>query len=134
MDETTSIGKPVRINGVLMCEAYFESLAASDPPALHALLEHPEMPPHLLTYAAEIAGQDCPAAVPVLLRLLKYPAAVVREGVLAGLFDHAQNPEVVAALEAMYPGESSDAVSASINVLLSRAQEIQRQILPPCCR
>lgn len=71
------------------CEAWFESLAQSDPRTLIALLESGTLEPHLLTFAAEIAGDVPPALyhklVSVLTALLDHPIAPVREGALYGL-------------------------------------------------
>lgn len=42
------------------------------------------LPPHLLTFEAEDAGED-PNSLPELLTLLQHPHAIVREGALYGL-------------------------------------------------
>lgn len=71
-------------------EALFERLAVEDPGLLLTYLESGDIPPHSLTYAAEIAGNKLPTDVVVgpLLRLLKHESAVVREGALRGLRLH----------------------------------------------
>lgn len=70
-------------------EELFHDLARNDPAELVALLSSGTLPPHLLTFAAEIAG-DCPprfypAVRSVLLGLLGHPSSTVREGVVYGL-------------------------------------------------
>ncbi len=70
------------------CEGEFEHLSVHDGPALIRLLTPDELPPHLLTYAAEWAG-DIPVATPglveALLALLGHPDPGVREGAVYGL-------------------------------------------------
>ena len=60
-----------------------------EPAALIALLTDASTPLHILTFAAEHAG-DCPAdyhpqVERILLKLQKHPAKVVREGAIYGL-------------------------------------------------
>lgn len=71
------------------CEAWFEALVREDPQRLIELLEGNELEPHLLTFAAEIAG-DAPVFLyphvqRALRSLLQHPSATVREGALYGL-------------------------------------------------
>ncbi len=71
-------------------EALFARLATDDPARLVVMLTSGELSPGLLTYAAEIAGQQLPSAmvVPALLTLLRHEKAVVREGAIYGLSGH----------------------------------------------
>lgn len=75
---------------VVYCEALFERLAHHDPPSLMVLLTGDRLPPHLLTYAAEVAGRiEAHAATEHLLGLLDHPSPMVREGAIYGLGDDA---------------------------------------------
>lgn len=64
-------------------------LAKHYPAGLIQLLENDELPDHLLTFAAEAAGDVSPSWYPqasrVLTRLLRHPRAYVREGAVYGL-------------------------------------------------
>lgn len=67
----------------------FHDLVRDDPGELVALLSSGTLPPHLLTFAAEISG-DCPprfypAVQSALLSLLDHSSSTVREGVVYGL-------------------------------------------------
>ena len=90
--EPWSTSKRVASNEVAWdgpCEALFNHLVERDPVKLIALLETGALEPHLLTFAAEIAG-DAPIAlypklVSALTALLEHPKPPVREGALYGL-------------------------------------------------
>ena len=77
------------ILGEESCESRFRYLVEHEPKVLVDLLERGTLEPHLLTFAAEIAG-DVPAAlyprlISALTALIEHPKAPVREGALYGL-------------------------------------------------
>lgn len=109
-------------------EELFHDLARNDPGELVALLSSGSLPPHLLTFAAEIAG-DCPprfypAVRAVLLGLLDHPSSTVREGAVYGLSKllHAL-PALrgVLAARAEDAGETSPGVRAAARGVLGLA-------------
>ena len=66
-------------------------MEAIDPMQLLALIAARQMPPFILTFAAEIVGRRCDDSAAVraaLLPLLDYPSSVVREGAIYGLARH----------------------------------------------
>jgi hypothetical protein len=70
-------------------EAWLESLITANPDALVHLLDGDALEPHLLTFAAEFAG-NLPAAydarvIHALTEVLRHPSAPVREGAVYGL-------------------------------------------------
>ena len=99
-------------------EALFEYLVTEDPDKALRLIESGEVRPGVLTYAAEIAGRELPAdvVVPVLLRLLKHPAPVVREGAVYGLREH-DEPRVLGALQALQKDKSPAVRSAAAGAI-----------------
>ena len=98
------------------CEDLFARLASSDPDRLLRFLDPAsDLADHLLTYAAEIAGTELPAArvVPALLRLLSHPSAVVREGAIYGLDHHLGEPDVPRAVIGLADTDPSAGVRAA---------------------
>ena len=67
---------------------------------------------HLLTFAAEIAGDTLPsdAVKAPLVALLSHPNRVVREGAIYGLARHADDPAVREQLVAMSLDDESPGV------------------------
>ncbi len=70
-------------------EGYFSYLVVHDPAALLSLLEGGALESHLLTFAAEIAGDAPlglhPGLISLMQTLLQHPDAPVREGAVYGL-------------------------------------------------
>jgi hypothetical protein len=97
------------------CEELFERLASEDPPRLVAMIASGELPPHLLTFAVEVAGRELAGdlAIPALLATLESPSAVVREGTVIGLAHHAADDRVVAALTRLADADPSPAVRSA---------------------
>lgn len=77
-----------------------EVMASEAPDDLLLLIKDGSLPPHLLSFAAEYAGQSLPAVkiVPVLMALLKHEFPTVREAAMYGLSRH-PTPETIAALK-----------------------------------
>jgi hypothetical protein len=96
-------------------EELFERLASENPPRLVAMIASGELPPHLLTFAVEVAGRDLAGdlAIPLLLATLESPSAVVREGTVIGLAHHAGDGSVVAALKRLADADPSPAVRSA---------------------
>ncbi len=72
------------------CENYFKELSANDPQRLIDIIKLKDMPPHLLTYAAEYIGwiSDPKYQSEIILTLsdlLNHESKVVREGAMIGL-------------------------------------------------
>jgi hypothetical protein len=106
-------------------EQLFERLASTDPARLLQFLAPDALPPHLLTYAAEIAGRELAVelVVPPLLHLLRHKAPVVREGAIHGLAHHADDPRVLKALaEAALRDPSSAVQTVAASVLEAHAR------------
>lgn len=96
-----------------LCESTFEWLAVEDPGTLIAMLK-PPMSPHLLTYAAEIAGKiPGDAAIDPLLRLLDHDSALVREGAVYGLCHHTESSRVLSRLKLLAESDLSPGVRAA---------------------
>ncbi|TKC97114.1 HEAT repeat domain-containing protein [Polyangium fumosum] len=96
------------------CEAAFDYLAQRWPEQLITLMEHGNLEPADLTFAAEIAGRTVEGSSirRVLLKLLEHPKAVVREGAIYGLGAHLDEP-VRAALRRLALYDPSNAVRAA---------------------
>lgn len=91
----------------------FERLAREDPAQLINLLVGPApLAPHLLTYAAEIAGRSIAGelVVDALLALLRNENAFVREGAVLGLAAHVGEERVVSRLNEVQDADPSPGV------------------------
>lgn len=100
----------------------FQRLADESPRDLLPLLADGALPPHLLTYAAEIAGCALPGGevVPPLLRLLDHASPVVREGAIYGLADHATRADVNSRLADLARSDASPGVRAAAADMVER--------------
>ena len=76
-----------------ICEAMFEYLSSRFPKELLKLVSSTVLPPPALTFAAEIAGRtlSSEAVRAVLVPLLNHENALVREGAIYGLREHADD-------------------------------------------
>ena len=107
-------------------ESLFERLAERNPLGLVRLLEPGRLPPHLLTYAAEIAGRSLRTelvAAP-LLRLLGASAPVVREGAIYGLSSHDGDPRVIARLTELARVDASPGVRMAAGGVVEASKEV----------
>ena len=98
-----------------LCQALFHELAATAPHELAQLGRHGEIREARLTYAAEILGsdvQDGAIVIPALLRALKHPSHIVREGAVLGLSYHVTD-RVRVALERVAQEDPSPGVRAA---------------------
>jgi len=86
------------------CDPHVGLHFASAASLLVAATAHPR-----LTYVLELAGNRLAGdtIVPVLIRALDHPSAVVREGAIAGLTKHASREDVRAAVRALLARETS---------------------------
>lgn len=77
-----------------------ELMASERPDELLRLIVGGELPPHLLSFAAESAGRHLPTdkIAPVLIGLLTHDFPTVREAAMYGLSSH-RTPDTVAALQ-----------------------------------
>ena len=109
-------------------ESLFERLAGHNPLGLVRLLEPGKLPPHLLTYAAEIAGRSLRAELVVapLLRLLDASAQVVREGAIYGLSSHDGDPRVIARLTELARIDPSPGVRMAAGGVVEDSNEVER--------
>jgi hypothetical protein len=115
----------------VLCEDLFERLAVEDPERLVGLLAPGKLPPHLLTYAAEIAGKlAAEKVVPPLLVLLENESAVVREGALCGLQTHMDNNKVWSKVVDMWKKDPSEGVRSAARGVL----EWREAPLPEGCK
>lgn len=91
----------------------FRELARARPAELVALLST-DLPPHQLTFAAEIAGTEIKdeSVVAPLVKLLEHTHAVVREGAVYGLVGHASETSVAAMRKAFAIEKSPGAQEA----------------------
>lgn len=93
------------------CEDLFDELARERPDVLIALIESGTLDDADLTFAAEALGKSTviDETAACLLRLLKHPVAVVREGALYGLGE-CRRPDVDAELRRLAILDSSKAI------------------------
>lgn len=109
----------------IACESTFAWLAQKDPKRLVDWIGAGTLKDTDLTFAAEALGK-APAtfALPALLPLARHPNAVVREGVLHGLYFFAEDSaEAQAAIESL----TSDASRAVRELASELAEDFRRQ-------
>lgn len=87
------------------------------------LLSSDELPPHLLTFAAEFAASVRSEKVhDALIKLLAHERAVVREGAVYGLNGH-RSPEIMQALRDALEREQSPGVREAMSEALATLEE-----------
>lgn len=81
-------------------EQSFTDMARNNPDAMIAYLES-DADAGRLTHAVEIAGREMQGTrvVQALVKLMKHPRPVVREGAILGLWNHFSDPKARAAVE-----------------------------------